>query len=161
MKREAKIQGLGRVKFKVLEKDLEVGGFINHEEVTDIKELRLAAEFPYHSDDSEYRYYEYHTTFNQEPDEDPEDKYYCIYTGIETEEELTEEDIEEIIDDVVDFLIVTEAGLTEDRAKMYRKYISSHANDYIKNKYEGLSEDIYEKLIEKTVASIADYFEED
>ena len=82
--REAKIERLGKIKFEVLEKDLKVGDFINHEEVTDIEELRINGFL--RTDDDEYRYYIYHTTFNQEPDDDPEDKFYCIYFGLNFEE---------------------------------------------------------------------------
>ena len=82
--REAKIERLGKIKFEVLEKDLKVGDFINHEEVTDIEELRINGFL--RSDDDEYRYYIYHTTFNQEPDDDQEDKFYCIYFGLNFEE---------------------------------------------------------------------------
>ena len=82
--REAIIKGLGKIKFELLENNLEVGDYINHEEVTDIKELRIGGFL--RSNDDEYKYYIYHTTFNQEPDDDPEDKYYCIYVGLEDEE---------------------------------------------------------------------------
>lgn len=153
-KREVKIQGLGRIKFEVLERKLKVGDFINGEEVADIKELGLMAEFPAHSDDGEFRYFQYHTTFNQEPDDDPEDKYYCIYVGIE---EFTQEE-EEIIEDAIDFLTTTEAGLQDSKAEELKRNVNLYANDYILSKYEELDRATAKELIEEVEIRLSIYW---
>lgn len=70
---------------------------------------------------------------------------------------MNEKKKEEIIEKAVEYLLETEAELTEKAKKVYQQFVEMHANDYIKNEYEGLTEDEYDELIEKTVEEYHEY----
>lgn len=74
---------------------------------------------------------------------------------------------EDIVDKMVDDLRVTEAGLSAEKAEMFRKYVDLHANDLIRHMYgengvdleegESFSEGELVNLIDEVVYEYKNY----